>query len=76
MCCTTSETEDDAVHVNQYFITYRSKAVVLLWFSVACFCVRFSVTFHLTCGHIILVRFLKDSHNILRRTNDNYAKVS
>ena len=24
-----------------------------MWFSVACFGVRFSVTFHLTCGHII-----------------------
>ena len=40
--CATSETEGevDAVkHVQspQYFITDRSKAVVLLWFSVACF---------------------------------------
>ena len=34
-------------------MTDRSKAVVLLWFSVACFCVRVSVTFHLTCVYII-----------------------
>ena len=34
-------------------ITDRSKAVVLLWFSVACFGVRVSVTFHLTCVHNI-----------------------
>ena len=26
----------------------------MLWFSVACFYVRFSVTFHLVCVHIIL----------------------
>ena len=25
----------------------------MLWFSVACFGVRLSVTFHLTCVHII-----------------------
>ena len=36
----------------QSFITDRSKVVVLLWFSVACFGVRVSVTFHLTCVHI------------------------
>ena len=35
------------------FITDLSKAVVLLWFSVARFGVRVSVTFHLTCVHII-----------------------
>ena len=29
----------------------------MLWFSVACFGVRVSVTVHLTCIHIILVRF-------------------
>ena len=34
-------------------MTDRSKAVVLLWFSVACFGVRFSVTFHFMCVHII-----------------------
>ena len=43
----------------QYFITERSEAEVLLWFSVACFGVRVSVTFHFTrmCVHIILVPF-------------------
>ena len=30
------------------------KQIVLLWFSVACFGVRVSVTFHLMCVHIIL----------------------
>ena len=34
------------------FITDRSKAVVLLWFSVVRFGVRVSVTFHLTCVYI------------------------
>ena len=34
-------------------MTDRSNAVVLLWFSVACFCDRVSVMFHLTCVHII-----------------------
>ena len=29
----------------------------MLWFSVACFGVRVSVTFHLSCVHIILIRF-------------------
>ena len=58
MFCTTSETEGEVVHVKlvevlQLFITDRSKAVVLLWFSVACFGVKVSVTFHLTCVHII-----------------------
>ena len=48
MFCTTSKTEGP-----QYFIIDRSKAVVLLWFSVACFGVRVSVTFHLTRVHII-----------------------
>ena len=48
MCCTTSETEGAVV----YFITDRSKAVVLSWFSFACFGVRVSVTFHLTCVHL------------------------
>ena len=31
----------------QEFVTDRSKAVVLMWFSVACFGVRVSVMFHL-----------------------------
>ena len=38
-------------------LTDNSKAVVLLCFSVACFCVRDSVVLHLTCVHISLVRF-------------------
>ena len=42
---------------HQQFITDRSKAVGLLWFSVACFWCQSSVTFHLTCVHIISVRF-------------------
>ena len=33
------------------FITDRSKAVALLWFSVACFDVRVSVMFHLMFVH-------------------------
>ena len=59
MFCTTSETEGEVVYVKlvevppQEFITDRSKAVVLLWISVACFGVRVSVTFHLTCVHFI-----------------------
>ena len=31
----------------QQLISYRSKAVVLMWYSVACFGVRVSVMFHL-----------------------------
>ena len=60
MFCTTSETEGDVGPVKlvqapspRYFITDRSKAVVLLWFSVACFGDRVSMTFHLMCVHII-----------------------
>ena len=58
MFCTASETEDEVVHVQlvyapQYFITDRFKAVVLLWFSVVCFGVRVSLTFHLRCVYII-----------------------
>ena len=44
MFCTTSETEGEV----------GAKAVVLLWFSVACFGVRVSVTFHLIFVNIIL----------------------
>ena len=40
----------------------RSKAVVMLWFSVACFCVRVSVTFHLTCVHILVPFGLLSGH--------------
>ena len=36
----------------QLFITDRSTAVVLFWFSVAGLGIRDSVTFHLTCVHI------------------------
>ena len=58
MFCTTLETEGEVVHVipvlgPQLFITDRSNAVVLLWFSVVCFGVRVSVTLRLTCVHII-----------------------
>ena len=42
------------VQAPQLFISDHSKAVVLFWFSVACFCVTVSVTFHLTCVHIVL----------------------
>ena len=35
----------------QEFVTDRSKAVVLTWFSVACFGVRVSVMFHLRFVH-------------------------
>ena len=35
------------------------------WFSVTCFGVRVSVTFHLTCVHIILVRFRLLSGHLL-----------
>ena len=56
--CTTSETEGEVVHVKLvwapwWFITGRSRAVVLLWFSVACFwCQSFGVRFALHV-HII-----------------------
>ena len=57
MFCTTSETEGEVCARKtrlspKKFITDRSKAVVLLWFSVAGFGVRVSVTFRLTCVHI------------------------
>ena len=41
----------------QWIIAGRSGAVVLLWFSVVCFGVRFSVAFHLARVHFVLVRF-------------------
>ena len=41
------------VKAPQLFIADRSKVVILLWFSVTCFGVRVSMTFHLTCVHII-----------------------
>ena len=38
-----------------YLIGHRiPKAVVLLWLSITCFDVGVSMTFHLTCVHIIL----------------------
>ena len=40
--------------ISLQFITDHSKAVVLLWFSVAGFGVRVPVTFHLMYIHIIL----------------------
>ena len=46
------------VEATQYFITDRSRAVVLLWFSVTCFwCQSFGDVSHYMCVHIILVRF-------------------
>ena len=36
---------------HQEFVTDRSKAVVLTWFSVACFGFRVSVIFHLMFVH-------------------------
>ena len=38
----------------QEFVTVRSKAVALTWFSVACFGVRVSVMFHLMFVHYTL----------------------
>ena len=43
----------NSMDMPQLFITDRSKAVVLLWFSFARFGIRVSVTFHLTWVHII-----------------------
>ena len=55
----------ERVKFAKYFITDRSNAVVLLWFYVACFGVRVSVTFHLMCVHIILVQFsLLSGHHL------------
>ena len=39
------------VQAPQEFVTDRSKAVVLTWFSVSCFGVRVSVMFHLMFVH-------------------------
>ena len=49
---TTPEAEGEVQPVKPIIITDRSNVVVLLWFSVACFGVRVSVTFNIT-----LVRF-------------------
>ena len=56
--CTTSVTEGEVARIKlikapipEEFVTDRSKAVVLTWFSVACFGVRVSVMFHLTFVH-------------------------
>ena len=43
-----------AVPPHQKFITDRSKAVFLMWFSVACFGVRVLVMFHLRFVHYTL----------------------
>ena len=54
MFCTTSETEAKVRAVKHVLQLHdRSNAVVMLWFSVACFGVRVSVTFHLMCVNII-----------------------
>ena len=66
MFCTTSDTSETEGEVGAVkmlnllppphkLITGRSKAVVLLWFSGACFCVRESVKFHLMCVYIIFI---------------------
>ena len=60
MFCTTSATEGEIDTVKHalplpLLITDRSKVVVLLWFSVACFGVRVLVTFHLMLVHIIFI---------------------
>ena len=58
-----NEAESQAVFAVSYVRNVRDRTmlpdltVVLLWFSVACIGVRVSVMFHLTCVHIILVRF-------------------
>ena len=66
MCCTTSTTEDEVVHIHfvklvyapaQLFITDRSNAVVFCRSLLPVFSVRVSATFRLTCVHIILVWF-------------------
>ena len=49
--CTTSATEGEVARIKLFklskeFVTDRSKAVVLTWFSVACVGVRVSVMFH------------------------------
>ena len=51
----------------QEFVTDRSKAMVLLWFSVACFGVKISVMFHLmfVYAYILLVRFWLLSGHLL-----------
>ena len=59
MFCITSETEGEVVHVNyikpppQLFITDRSNAIVCCGYLLPVLGVRVSVTFHLTCVHII-----------------------
>ena len=50
MFCTAAETKGEVGPVK---LVLAPKAVVLLWFSVACFGVIVSVTFHLTYVHII-----------------------
>ena len=54
--CTTSVTEGEVARKKLVlapleFVTDRSKAAVLTWFSVACFGVRVSVMFHLMFVH-------------------------
>ena len=54
MFYTISATEGEVVHLKLVSAPSNSgsKAVVLLWFSVARFGVRVSVTFHLACGSV------------------------
>ena len=49
----------------QEFVTDRSKAAVLMWFSDDCFGVRVPVMFHLIFVHYILVRFWSLSGHLL-----------
>ena len=62
--CTTSVTEGEVARTDktslspQEFVTDRSRAVVLTWFSVACFGVRVSVIFHLMFVHFTFTSVL------------------
>ena len=57
MFCATSKTEGEVGAVGLVWVPSNSLLTLqgggLLWFSVACFGVRFKVTFHLTCVYII-----------------------
>ena len=72
--CTTLETEGEVVHVKlvkapQFFITDRSKVVVFLRFSVACFWCHRKMSFGdvspYVCSFLFLVRFRLLSGNLL-----------
>ena len=73
MFCTTSETEDEAVHVKLvestpviHYGPFQGGSSVVFLLHV--FGVSVSVTFHLTCVHIILVRFRLLSGHLLRNS--------